>query len=117
MAALSSKAGGMSALVNQFQTGEKPHGTEIGKTSVQVGAVRYRQCCRLYFDTDGFFLLIKYIFKRHPAIFIPWKEVKECRNSSFFGRKAMELELNDAELPSIRIYENDFKQNQFYQCN
>ena len=99
----------MSALVNQFQTDKEPHGTEITKTSVQVGAVRYRQCCKLLFNTDGFFLIIKFIFKKYPFIFIPWSSIKECRRSSLFGRKAFELEL-EAKFPSIRIYENDFKQ-------
>ena len=111
------KAGGMSALVHQFQTSEEPHGTEIIKTTVQIGAVRYRQCSRLFFNANGFFLLTKFIFKHYPAIFIPWSMVKECRKSNLFGRKAVQLELMDSELPSIRFYENDFKQNQFYHCN
>jgi len=107
----------MSALVNQFQTSEEPHGTEIAKTTVQVGAVRYRQCSKLFFDANGFFLEIKFIFKRYPAIFIPWSMVKECRQSSLFGSRAVQLELIPEKLPTIRFYEDDFKQNQFYECN
>ena len=114
---LSAKAGGMSALVNHFQTSEEPHGTEIAKTTVQIGAVRYRQCSKLFFNPDGFFLVIKFIFKRYPAIFIPWSMVKECRRSSLYNRKAVLLELMPEDLPAIRIYENDFKENQFYHCN
>jgi hypothetical protein len=115
MSALFSKAGRMSALVNQFQTSDEPHGTEIAKTTVQIGAGRYRQCSRLFFNPDDFFLAIRFVFKRYPLIFIPWSMIKECRSSSLFGRKAVQLELAGPELPYIRIYENDFKQNQFYQ--
>jgi hypothetical protein len=93
MAALFTKAGGMSALVNQFQTDKEPHGTEIPKTTVQIWEVRYLQCGRLFFTAEGFFLLIKYTFQSYLAIFIRWGLIRgECRKSSLFGRTALELE-------------------------
>lgn len=100
---------GMSKLVNYFETKTFPIEEKVVKTTIQVGLVRYRQCAFIFMDKKGIYLRVKMVFKSYPAVFIPWTAVKEKKEASLYGRKAIQLDFTDSNIPSVKFYEPDFE--------
>jgi hypothetical protein len=109
MFSILSKISGMSKLLNCFESKIFPNEEEILKTTIQVGAIRYRRCALIFMDNDGLYLSVKMIFKSYPVVFIPWSSIKETKKERLYGRKAIQLDFRDSTLPSIKIYETDFR--------
>jgi hypothetical protein len=106
-----SKISGISKLVNYFESKAFPNEEDILKTTIQIGKIRYRKCGLIFMDTKGLYLSVKMIFKSYPVIFIPWSSIKETIKERLYGRKAIQLDFRDSTLPSIKIYETDFRGN------
>ena len=104
-----SKISGISKLVTCFESKTFPNEEDILKTTIQVGTIRYRRCALIFMDNEGLYLSVKMIFKSYPVIFIPWSSFKETKKERLYGRKAIQLDFRDSTLPSIKIYETDFK--------
>jgi len=111
MFSILSKTSGISKLVNYFESKTFPNEEEILKTTIQVGIIRYRKCALIFMDNEVLYLSVKMIFKRYPVKFIPWSSIKETKKERLYGRKAIQLDFRDSTLPSIKIYETDFKGN------
>jgi len=104
------KINGFSKLVNYFEVKAFPSGAIVLKTTIQVGFVRYRRCASIFINKEGLYVGIKMIFKNYPVIFIPWMSIKENKKAKLYGRSAIELDFKDSNLPSIKMYESDFKE-------
>lgn len=113
MVSIFSKISGISKLVNYFESKAFPNEKEILKTTLQVGNIRYRKCGFIFMDDEGFYLSIKMIFKKYPVIFIPWSSIIKTKKERLYGRKAIQLDFEDSTLPSIKIYETDFRPNYY----
>jgi len=106
------KINGFSKLTDVFEPKRFPTDETAKKTTIQVGPVRYRQCAFIAVGQDGIYLKIKTIFKNHPTILIPWASIKGHQKSSLYGRKAIQLNFLDDNLPSLRLYAADVKDQQ-----
>lgn len=111
MFSILSKISGISKLVDYFEIKAFPDEKEALKTTLQVGNIRYRKCGLIFMDNQGLYLSAKMIFKKYPVMFIPWASVKETKKEKLYGRKAIQLDFKDTTLPSIKIYESDFRKN------
>ena len=108
------KVNGFSRLAHFFEAKTFPVEAKILKTTIQVGYVRYRRCASIFMNKEGLYLGIKMIFKSYPVIYIPWASIRENKKAKLYGRKAIQLDFKDSSLPSIKIYEADFKEKENY---
>jgi hypothetical protein len=113
MFSILSKISGISKLLNYFESKTFPKEEDILNTTIQVGTIRYRRCALIFMDNEGLYLSAKMIFKSYPVIFIPWSSIKETKKEKLYGRKAIQLDFKDSTLPSIKIYETDFRGNYY----
>ena len=109
MVSIFSKTSGISKLVTCFERKAFPNEKEILKTTLQVGNIRYRKCGFIVMDNEGLYLSVKMIFKKYPVIFIPWSSIIKTKKERLYGRKAIQLDFEDSTLPSVKIYETDFR--------
>ena len=101
------KINGFSGIAEFFEHASFPDKQNVFKTTIQVGAIRYRNCAFLYINNDGLFVKIKMVFKTHPTIFIPWNAFKEKKPATLYGLRAIEFVFTDSNLPALRLYESD----------
>lgn len=60
--------------------------------TVKVGAIRYRRCVQLAAMPDALYLAERGLL-RHPLLRIPWSELQQATEGSFYGHPAVRVSI------------------------
>lgn len=104
----------LSKIAEHYSTNHPPKGENLTKQTLQIGAVRYRNCVTIDIDTQGFYFCIHMIFSKHPQIFIPWKEFRDIQESKIYQKRAKEFSIGEPPVGTIRIPEEIFIKMESY---
>jgi hypothetical protein len=97
------------ALITQYATTQDPQGEDLSRQTIQIGAVRYRNCVTVTIDERGLFLCIDTVFKKYPRICIPWKAFKTTQPSRIYARPARQCSIGEPAVGTLRIPESLFR--------
>jgi len=100
---LLSLMGGWHALGKAYRRAIEYRGETREYQSGRLGFVNYRAVLTVGADAEGLFLDVFGIFKPgHPALFIPWHDVKATR-SSFLGLERIDLRFDAVHGVRLRL--------------
>jgi len=105
---------GWSHMAKQFKVERSFDGTKIGIVSAWVNLGNYRSSIILKYNEKGMHLEPIIVFRIfHPALFIPWKEIKEVRAKNILFMQYSELIVGDPMIGRIRLKSSTFNQLKF----
>lgn len=104
----------LSKIAERYPACHPSTGENLTKQTLQIGAVRYRRCVTISIDTQGFYFCIHMIFKKHPQIFIPWKEFRDIQESKIYQKRAKQISIGEPPVGIIRIPEEVFNKMKSY---
>jgi hypothetical protein len=81
---------------------------------VGIARVRYRRCVTLNVSQEGLWLWVRAPLSRHPAVLIPWEEVKQVQGTRLYGQGATELSVGSPEVGRVTVYARLFEAMQRY---
>ena len=100
---------GWADLAARFKMEGKFHGTRIGLISASINSSSYQNSLILKYNDHGIYLNPILPFRPfHPALFIPWTEVKEVREKKIFIITYKELIIGDPFIAHIMISAKTF---------
>jgi hypothetical protein len=84
----------------RWQTREEPTGRSFPWSSAAIGLVNFNNCLNLRVSQRGLWMKPVFVFSLfHPALFIPWSDVRSVRRQSyFFVFSIVVVRLNDSEI-------------------
>ncbi len=95
---------GWDDLVEKFKVERKFSGRRIGIISASINSGNYQNAIILKYDERGFYLSPSILFRLfHPAVFIPWTEIKDVREKKIFLTKYTELIIGDPLTATITL--------------
>lgn len=100
---------GLSVLGDRYKITQQPEGTYYSKQTVQIGAVRYRQCVTIGLCDSGLFLWAQPIFSNNPRLLIPWPDIKVDGPAKIYHNQAVALSIGDPAVGHIRVYKKVYQ--------
>ena len=98
------------ALITQYATTQAPKTYSLTRQTIQIGAVRYRNCVAVAIDPQGLYLRINTVFKKYPQICIPWKAFNTMQASRIYAKQAIQFSIGEAEVGTLRIPDSLYQQ-------
>ena len=79
-------------------------GKSLGWISVGVKWLKYKNCIKLEFDRQGFYLKPMRVLRWfHPPLFIPWEEVVTVKHRELYVGSSTLLKLGQPPVGSIKL--------------
>ena len=101
---------GWRELSKKYRFNGKFKGISYGLTSGTINSINYRSSLVMKCNDQGLYLDVFFLFKFfHPAIFIPWKEIRHVQEQKIFFLYYTELTINTPSATKIKLYTNTFK--------
>jgi hypothetical protein len=101
---LLAKIGGWSALAVRFPAVEEPAGEKFRFCSVRIGIALYRSATTAIKTDTGLYLSMYVLFRLgHPAILIPWSEMKNPQAKRIFGASWIEVTISTPSIIVVRL--------------
>lgn len=101
---------GWASLAKKYETDRPFIGERIGIVSAQVNSGNYRNSIVLQHNEKGFYMQPLAPFRMfHPAVVIPWTEVKEVREGKSFLITYYELVVGDPKVVNIKLNAKTFE--------
>jgi hypothetical protein len=98
---------GWDRLVEKFRANDSFHGTRVGVVSATINQSNYNGSLVLKYNYEGIWLRPVFIFRLfHPAVLIPWTEIKEVRDRKMFFVKLKELVIGNPFVAIITLKES-----------
>ena len=98
------RASGLAKLGDHYEIKQQPEGEYFSKQTVQIGAVRYRNCTTIGLCDLGLYLWAKPIFSHNPALLIPWQDIKYTGPAKIYQNRAAALSIGEPPCGTIRVY-------------
>jgi hypothetical protein len=104
---------GYAELARRFPADHEPEGQKYTWQTIRVGAVRWRFCTTIVLSPEGLYLAVMSrmplfrdpAFNRHPAVLIPWSEVKAVYPTILFLQRAFALAIGDPKITAIAFFQ------------
>ena len=98
------RSGGWDRLVASYAAQGQPEGEAYAKQTVQIGAVRYRQCTTVYVGPQGLYLSVQVsVLPSYPPLFIPWGEFKRVQETLLYWQRAFRLTIGDPQVGTLTL--------------
>lgn len=103
---LFARGGGYAALVERYETGAPAPGAELrGQTVMMNNTVAYKYCVTFAPSSAGLYMRVEARgLKRHPAVLIPWAEVRRVERSRLYWMPAMRLVVGEPRIAEINVW-------------
>ena len=107
---LFAQGGRYARLVERFPASDRPPvGSLHGETVMLANTVAYKRCVTLGATTEGLYLCPSPpLMKKHPAVFIPWGEVKRVERASLYWRSALRLVIGDPPVGEVTMFSHAY---------
>jgi hypothetical protein len=108
---LFAKGGGYAALVERFETTAPPPGAVVGGQTVMMDrTVAYKYCVTFSATSAGLYMRVEAkVLKRHPAVLIPWSEVRGAEPVKLYWMPAMRLVIGEPRITQITVWTRLFE--------
>ena len=98
---------GWSSLAVRLRAQGVPAGESLRFVTGSLGSVsfpvKYKNCLRLVFNAEGFYLSLMYPFKfASPAVFVPWSEVESCAVEQVFSTQIVSFRFR-GQWPGLKL--------------
>jgi hypothetical protein len=97
------KVSGWTRLAEHYPAIDQPEGAKYTRQTVQVGAVRYRNCVTVCLSPQGFYLWARPIFSQYPPLLIPWGEIQRVQETRLYWERAMQLSIGSPQVATITL--------------
>jgi hypothetical protein len=105
------RASGYSALAGRFTADHEPQGETFTWQHLRIGVVRYRFCTTMVFSPEGLYLTVgrnipllrNMAIAQHPALLIPWSEVKAVNPTILYLQSAIALTIGEPQIAVIAM--------------
>lgn len=97
------RASGIGRLAERFAAAGPPAGPVYDRQTVQVGAVRWRNCVTIGATPQGLYLALRPAFPRYPPLLVPWSEIKGAQTVRLYWRQAVRLTIGAPEVGSLTV--------------
>jgi len=108
------KTSGLNKLAEHYPAPREPVQADQIRQTVQIGAVRYRGCVIVNFNTEGLFLGVFPPLGKKENILIPWEEIRSVSKGTLYGRQGVCLSIGDPGVAVITLYRELFEQMKIY---
>lgn len=107
---------GYAELARRFPADHVPDGRRYDWQSIRLGAVRWRRCATMIFSPEGLYLsfmpampvLGKPAFNHHPAVLIPWTEMRSAAPTTLYWQRGVAISLGEPAIAVLAIYQPFF---------
>lgn len=107
---------GYNELARRFPATYVPVGQRYDGQSIRIGAVRWRRAATMLFAPEGLYLALlpampvlgNPAFNRHPAVLIPWSEIKAGTPATLYWQRAVALTIGQPTIAVITIHQPFF---------
>jgi len=108
---LFARGGGYAALVERFETTAPPPGPVVrGQTVMMDNTVAYKYCVAFAAAPSGLYMRVEARgLKEHPAVLIPWDEVKRVERTKLYWMPGMRLEIGDPRIARLSVWTRLFE--------
>jgi hypothetical protein len=108
---LFSRVGSYGELAARFPADHEPEGDRFTGQHIRVGAVRWRFCTTIVFSPEGLYLaVLRGVpvigdpgFTGHPAVLIPWSEIKAVGRTIFYLQRAVALSVGEPRIATVAM--------------
>ena len=102
MSAFFALVSGWLSLARHFRAASKPEGQKVTSQVTQMGVVPERRATHMIISESGLYLYASFFFRfLHPALLIPWREVRLVREIKVLWWYTYELDI--AQITSLRV--------------
>jgi hypothetical protein len=108
------KVSGWTRLAEHYPASEQPEGAKYTRRTVQVGAVRYRNCVTVCLSPQGLYLWARPILSKYPPVLIPWGEIQRIQETRLYWERALQLSVGNPQVATITVRMGLFKLLQPY---
>jgi hypothetical protein len=103
MSKLLSSAGGLSKLAAAFPTSELPAQQVQPRQTVQIGAVRYKNCTDFAVSPQGLYLCVRNPLGRPQPLLIPWHQMQVVGDARIYWNAAKVLSVGSPEIARVSL--------------
>jgi hypothetical protein len=107
---------GWTALVDKYATGTKPPADALGRQTIQVGGVMYKNCATVGATPDGLHLSIASpltgIAERLQPLLIPWNDIAGVGESRLQWESVRILRVGTPQVGTITVFADAFRRIQ-----
>jgi hypothetical protein len=105
------RASGYSALAERFSADHEPQGETFTWQHLRIGVVRYRFSTTMVFSPEGLYLTVGrnipflrgMAMAQHPALLIPWSEVKALHPTILYLQSAVAMTIGEPQVAIISM--------------
>jgi hypothetical protein len=108
------KVSGWTRLAARYPGADPPQGTNYTKQTVQVGAVRYRNCVTVCLSPQGLYLWARPTLSKYPPVLIPWDGIQRVQETRLYWERALQLSVGNPQVATITVRMGLFKLLQPY---
>lgn len=108
------KVSGWTRLAERYPAIDQPEGTKYTRQTVQVGAVRYRNCVSVCLSAQGLYVWARPLLSKYQPVLIPWGEIQRIQETRLYGGRAIELSVGSPQVATITVRMGLFKLMQPY---
>jgi hypothetical protein len=106
-----SAGSGYGELARRFPAPYEPAGRRYDWQHAAVGAVRWRNAATLVFSPEGLYLALlprmpllgHPSVNRHPAVLIPWTEIKQMAPTKLYWQQAVTLTIGEPVVAKVTL--------------
>src|ERR1043165_6724688 len=108
MSAFSAFISGWLFLARRFRAGSRPEGQKVTGQVKQMGVLPENRVTHMIVSDSGLYLYASLLFRfLHPALFIPWSDVRLVREIKTLWWYSYELDLGS--VTSLRVTQNAYE--------
>ncbi len=105
------RCSGYAALAERFTADHEPQGDTFTWQHMRIGVVRYRFCTTMVFSPEGLYLTVgrnipllrNMAIAQHPALLIPWSEVKALHPTILYLQSAVAMTIGEPQVAVIAM--------------
>lgn len=101
---------GWSSLARHYKTDNVFYGRNIGICSGYINSVKYKNVLVVKYNEQGIHLSVIFIFRFcHPAVFIPWDEIKKVYDDHSFFLRYKKMVIGAPQIATITLRSHTFE--------
>lgn len=100
---LFARMSGYNRLAQRYATPYQPEGQEYRRQTLQIGAVRWRNCVRIGVSPLGLYLRPEAMLTSYAPVLIPWDEIRKTEGTRLYWRQAWRLSVGEPRVATITL--------------
>jgi hypothetical protein len=95
---------GINRLAAAYPAPAAPAGEILRRRTIQIGAVRWRNCVDIAATPEGLYLHVRQFATRFAPLLIPWSELKAAGETWYYWQRAKRLSVGSPAITELALH-------------